>query len=276
MQNTESRPQSREKEKGRDGEEVLALSRGLDVLRRIAAADAPVSNRELAEWTGIPKPTVSRITATLVRANLLFQLPDSERFVLTASVLELSNGFLRNFDIRARARPFLIELADQTSLSVHLAVRDRLEMVVIDAIRPRSAVLVSRLEVGSRIDMARTAVGRAYLAVLAEPDRQSLVGALQIASGDDWPSVNSGLESGLNDALRMGFAIATGEWHKGLNAVAAGFVGPSGQRYAVNCGGAEYQAPRHALLDKVAPALLECIANITNEIGGTSGARLND
>ena len=35
--------------------------------------------------------------------------------------------------------------------------------------------------------MARTAVGRAYLAVLAEPDRQSLVGALQIASGDDWP-----------------------------------------------------------------------------------------
>ena len=142
---------SREKEKGRDGEEVVALSRGLDVLRRIAAADAPVSNRELAEWTGIPKPTISRLTATLVSANLLFQLPDSERFVLTASVLELSNGFLRNFDIRARARPFLIELADRTTLSVHLAVRDRLDMVVIDTIRPRSAVLVSRLEVGSRI-----------------------------------------------------------------------------------------------------------------------------
>jgi len=90
MQTTESRPTSREKEKGRDGEEVVALSRGLDVLRRIAAADAPVSNRELAEWTGIPKPTISRLTATLVSANLLFQLPDSERFVLTASVLELA------------------------------------------------------------------------------------------------------------------------------------------------------------------------------------------
>ena len=133
------------------------------MLRRIAAADAPVSNRELTEWTGIPKPTVSRITATLVGAGLLFRLPDSERFVLTASVLELSNGFLRNFDIRARARPFLIELAELTGLSVHLAVRDRLEMVVIDAIRPRSAVLVSRLEVGGRIDLCRTAVGRAYL-----------------------------------------------------------------------------------------------------------------
>jgi IclR family transcriptional regulator, positive regulator for flagellar biogenesis len=215
MQSTESQPVSRDKEKARDGEEVVALSRGLDVLRRIAGANAPVSNRELAEWTGIPKPTVSRLTATLVSANLLFQLPDSERFVLTASVLELSNGFLRNFDIRARARPFLIDLADKTTLSVHLAVRDRLEMVVIDAIRPRSAVLVSRLEVGARMDMGRTAVGRAYLAVLGEHDRRTILQSLQTASGDDWPSVNEGLQPSLDDALRVGFAISTGEWHKG-------------------------------------------------------------
>ncbi len=255
---------------------MVALSRGLDVLRRIAAADAPVSNRELAEWTGIPKPTISRLTATLVSANLLFQLPDSERFVLTASVLELSNGFLRNFDIRARARPFLIELADRTTLSVHLAVRDRLDMVVIDTIRPRSAVLVSRLEVGARMDLGRTAVGRAYLAALGETERDSLLESLRIASGDDWPSIDSGLKPGLEDALLRGFAISTGEWHHGLNAVAAGFVGPSGQRYAVNCGGAEYQAPREALLETVAPALLQCVVKITNEIGGTPTARLSE
>src|ERR1700749_4203829 len=159
MKKNENRPVGREKGREKDGEEVTALARGLDVLRRIAAADAPVSNRELTDWTGIPKPTISRITATLVGAGLLLRLPDSERFVLTASVLELSNGFLRNFDIRARARPFLIELAERTALSVHLAVRDRLDMVVIDAIRPRSAVLVSRLEIGSRMNLSRTAIG---------------------------------------------------------------------------------------------------------------------
>jgi DNA-binding IclR family transcriptional regulator len=163
------------KEKDGSGDEVTALARGLTVLRAIAAADAPLSNRELTELTGIPKPTVSRITATLVGAGFLFRLPDSERFVLTSSVLELSNGFLRNFDIRSRARPFLIELAERTALSVHLAVRDRLDMVVIDAIRPRSAVLVSRLEIGSRMNLSRTAVGRAYLSALAEPEREKLL-----------------------------------------------------------------------------------------------------
>ncbi|WP_323122183.1 IclR family transcriptional regulator [Burkholderia alba] len=251
-------------------DEITALARGLAVLRRIAAADAPVSNRELTELTGIPKPTVSRITATLVSAGFLFQLPDSERFVLTASVLELSNGFLRNFDIRARSRPFLARLAEQTSLSVHLAVRDRLDMVVIDVIRPRSAVLVTRLDIGSRMDIARTAVGRAYLAALEQDERRELIGALQAASGDDWPHVVARLNPALEDASKAGYAMVIGEWREGLNAIAAGFVGPSGQRYAVNCGGASHQCPPEWLLSTAMPALRECIAKITREIGGSA------
>ena len=264
------------KEKDGSGDEVTALARGLTVLRRIAAADAPLSNRELTELTGIPKPTVSRITATLVGAGFLFRLPDSERFVLTASVLELSNGFLRNFDIRARARPFLIELAEQTSLSVHLAVRDRLDMVVIDVIRPRSAVLVSRLEVGARMDMCRTAVGRAYLAALSKPDLHTLLIGLQAAAGDEWAHMASRLDDALRDTTANGYAIATGEWHEHLNAVAAGFTGPSGERYAVNCGGAAHQCPRDWLMSRAAPALLVCIEKIVLEIGGTPGRRLDN
>ena len=230
----------------------------------------------MAEVIGIPKPTVSRITATLVSAGFLFRLPDSERFVLTSSVLELSNGFLRNFDIRARARPFLIELAERTALSVHLAVRDRLDMVVIDAIRPRSAVLVSRLEIGSRMSLARTAVGRAYLSALAEPEREKLLIGLQAAEGDDWGHIGSRLTTALRETAEQGFAIATGEWYDGLNAIALGFIGPSGERYAVNCGGSADQCPRDWLISRAAPALIECIGKIVLEIGGTPGRRLDN
>lgn len=264
------------KDKDGSGDEVTALARGLAVLRCVAAAHAPISNRELTEQTGIPKATLSRITATLVNAGFLLRLADSERFVLTASVLELSHGFLRNFDIRARSRPFLIELAERTALSVHLAVRDRLDMVVIDAIRPRSAVLVSRLEVGSRIDMPRTAVGRAYLAALDAPERDKMLVALQAATGDDWALIGGRLDAALQETATQGFAIATGEWHEGLNAIAAGFVGPAGERYAVNCGGAAHQCPRDWLIERAVPALAECIANIVREIGGTPGQRLDN
>ncbi|CAN7423074.1 IclR family transcriptional regulator [Trinickia sp. LjRoot230] len=269
-------PERTASQKDSSPEEVAALARGLTVLRRVAMADAPVSNRELAELTGIPKPSVSRITATLVSAGFLFQLPDSERFVLTASVLELSNGFLRNFDIRGRARPFLVELAERTSLSVHLATRDRLEMVVIETIRPSSAVLVSRLEIGSRMDLTRTAVGRAYLAVLADAERQAVEAGLRVATGDDWPHLHARLANALADTRANGYAIATGEWYEGLNAIAAGFVAPSGERYAVNCGGAAHLCPREWLIEHAAPALIACVEKIVREIGGSPRLRLHD
>ncbi len=265
-----------EKENPGSGDEVASLSRGLTVLRRVATAGAPISNRELAELTGISKPSVSRITATLVSAGFLFQLPDSERFVLTAAVLELSTGFLRNFDIRARARPFLIELAESTSLSAHLVTHDRLDLVVIEAVKPRSAFLVSRLDIGSRIDMTRTAAGRAYLAALTTPQRSKLLTSLEVACGAEWPRVHARVESGLAEARTNGFVIVTGEWHESVNGIALGFVGPSGERYAVNGNGPAHQFSREWLTEHAAPALIECVTRIVAEIGGAPHLRSAD
>jgi DNA-binding IclR family transcriptional regulator len=245
-------------------------------LRRVAAAGGPISNGELADLTGIPKPSVSRITATLVGAGFLLQLPDSERFVLTAAVLELSNGFLRNFDIRARARPFLTELAERTSLSVHLVTRDRLDMVVLEAVQPQSAILVSRLAIGSRMDLTRTAAGRAYLAVTGEDERRALMIGMQAAYGNDWPQVYARLTSALAETQANSVAIVTGEWHESVNAIALGFVGPSGERFVVSCGGAAHLAPREWLAGEAAPALIDCVKRIVDEIGGAPHLRLAD
>jgi DNA-binding IclR family transcriptional regulator len=85
--------------------------------------------------------------------------------------------------------------------------------------------------------------------------------------------VSARLNPGLEDAMRAGHAIAIGEWREGLNAVAAGFVGPSGQRYSVNCGGASSQCSAEWLQEHVVPALHECIAKITREIGGAPARR---
>jgi DNA-binding IclR family transcriptional regulator len=219
---------------------------------------------------------VSRIAATLVNAGFLLQLPDSERFVLTAAVLELSHGFLRNFDIRSRARPYLVELAERTSLSINLSARDRLDMVVIEAVRPRSAILVTRLEIGSRMDLARTAVGRAYLAALAAPERAELLACLQVAHGDEWPLVHARLQPALAEARSNGYAVAIGDWFEGLNGIAVGFVGPSGERYAVGGGGAAHLHSREWLIDHGVPALIDCVERIVAEIGGAPHLRLND
>ncbi|HEV3429812.1 MAG TPA: IclR family transcriptional regulator [Paraburkholderia sp.] len=268
--NSPSRSDAARDSKDGSADEVTALARGLTVLRAIAAAETPLGNRELTELTGIPKATLSRLTGTLVSTGFLARMPDSERFVLTSSVLELSSGFLRNADLRERARPFLTRLAERTALSVHLAVRDRLDMVVIDAIRPRSAVLVSRLEVGSRIDMSRTAVGRAYLVALDTDSRAELTTALQAAAGNDWGFVSSRLDAALAETAIQGYGMAIGEWYEGLNAIAGAFAGANGELYAINCGGAAQQCPRDWLVAHAVPLLRECVERIAEEIGGTA------
>jgi DNA-binding IclR family transcriptional regulator len=147
-------------------EEVSALGRGLALLKVIGMAAAPIGNRELADTTGIPKATVSRLTATLVSAGYLRQSQDSERFSLGPALLDMSSRYLRHFDLRTVARPYLGELSESAGVSVHLVVRDELDMLVIDSLRPRSVVISSRIEVGTRMTIATSAAGRAYLAAL--------------------------------------------------------------------------------------------------------------
>lgn len=50
---------------------AASLTRGLDILRAFAANDATLGNQQLIERTGLPKATVSRLTATLVSLGYL-------------------------------------------------------------------------------------------------------------------------------------------------------------------------------------------------------------
>jgi len=50
---------------------VTALARGLEVLRAFTPTEGLLGNGEIAERTGLPKPTVSRLTYTLTKLGYL-------------------------------------------------------------------------------------------------------------------------------------------------------------------------------------------------------------
>lgn len=247
-------------------EEVSALARGLAVLRTLADADQPLSNRDLAERTGIPKATVSRLAATLQAAGFLRQSPD-ERYALGAAALHLGNAYLRSFDFRQQARSHLAELAESAGANVHLGVRDGLDIVLIDTLRPRSALILSRMDVGSRMAIATSAVGRAYLAALPPDERAGLLEQLRAASGERWPQVQSRLEAALAEHARDGYCSSFGEWHPEINALGFSLRGPRGELYGVSVGGPAYLLPREHMLEKVAPRLLQVRKAIEREAG---------
>ena len=51
-----------EENSGKDRQFVTALARGLDILRAFHAGEGMLGNQEIAHRTGLPKPTVARLT----------------------------------------------------------------------------------------------------------------------------------------------------------------------------------------------------------------------
>jgi DNA-binding IclR family transcriptional regulator len=248
-------------------DEVSALARGLALLRAVADAGEPLSNKDLADTTGIPKATVSRMTATLVAAGLLRQLAGSDLFTLGAAALYLGNAYLRTFDFRQQARLHLAELAEDSGANVHLGVRDALDIVLIDTLRPRSALILSRMDVGSRMAIATSSAGRAYLAALEPAEQAALLDEIRQASGAAWPEVEARLKAALKEHARLGFCTSFGEWHPDIHAIGFALRGPRQELYAVSVGGPAYKLPRAMLLDKVGPRLLATREAIEREAG---------
>jgi DNA-binding IclR family transcriptional regulator len=252
-------------------DEVSALARGLALLRAVADAEAPLSNRELAERSGIPKATVSRLTSTLQSAGLLRLSPD-ERFTLGPAALHLGNAYLRGFDFRQQARWHLAELAEAAGGNVHLGVRDGPDMLVIDTVHPRTALILSRMDVGLRMAIATSAMGRAYMAALPPPQRDALREDLRAAGVD--ARTRARLDEALAEHRERGFSVSFGEWHPDIHALGFSLRGPRGELYGVSVGGPAYMLPAQKFLEEVGPRLLEVQRAIESEAGhGPEGPR---
>lgn len=232
------------------------MARGLFLLRVLADASGPLTNRALADATGIPKATISRLTSTLSANGFLHQDVDSERFNLGPALLDLSNAYLRTFDIRVLARPHLMALANRSHASVHLGVRDGLDILVIDTVRPRSAVILTRMDIGTRMDIATSASGRAYFSALAPQERQDLLDDYRRGAPKRWPVVREMLLHAVADVERTGYGRSFQEWHRDINAIGFTLRGPRGELYAVSCGGPAYALSPETLISEVAPAAL--------------------
>lgn len=247
---------------------VSALERGLAVLRCFSEAQPVLSHAELALRTGIPRPTVHRIVGTLLAGGLLQHAPAPDRFMLGPGVVSLARVFLGSLDVRGVARPHLQALADAEGISAYLAVRDGMEMVIIEACRPRSSMLTPRLDVGSRAPLPNSALGRAYLATVDEPQRRQLTESMRLLRGPEWSRIGDAMERSIDEARRLGYALSLGEFHAEINSVAVALHGNNDEPIAVICGGAAFVFNEQRLREVLAPRLRQIAGTIALAIGG--------
>ncbi|HBN8248301.1 IclR family transcriptional regulator [Pseudomonas aeruginosa] len=254
-------PMQEKDEELKDRQFVTALARGLELLRCFTPRESLLGNQELAKRTGLPKPTVSRLTHTLTRLGYLRHLPHSGKYQLEVGVMSFGYAMLSNLSIRALARPLMEEMAGYAKAAVAMAARDRLSMVYLDVVHGE-ANLTMRRQVGSHLSLHRSAIGRACLAAMPEDEREFILGHIRKRHPEDWPEVRKGLERAFRDYADYGFCLSLGEWQRDVNAVGVALHHESHGLLAFNCGGPSFHLKREKLEDDIGPRLLHMVHNI--------------
>ncbi|HHJ1394403.1 IclR family transcriptional regulator [Pseudomonas aeruginosa] len=254
-------PMQEKDEELKDRQFVTALARGLELLRCFTPRESLLGNQELAKKTGLPKPTVSRLTHTLTRLGYLRHLPHSGKYQLEVGVMSFGYAMLSNLSIRALARPLMEEMAGYAKAAVAMAARDRLSMVYLDVVHGE-ANLTMRRQVGSHLSLHRSAIGRACLAAMSEDEREFILGHIRKRHPEDWPEVRKGLERAFRDYADYGFCLSLGEWQRDVNAVGVALHHESHGLLAFNCGGPSFHLKREKLEDDIGPRLLHMVHNI--------------
>ncbi|MCO2758783.1 IclR family transcriptional regulator [Pseudomonas aeruginosa] len=254
-------PMQEKDEELKDRQFVTALARGLELLRCFTPRESLLGNQELAKKTGLPKPTVSRLTHTLTRLGYLRHLPHSGKYQLEVGVMSFGYAMLSNLSIRALARPLMEEMAGYAKAAVAMAARDRLSMVYLDVVHGE-ANLTMRRQVGSHLSLHRSAIGRACLAAMPEDEREFILGHIRKRHPEDWPEVRKGLERAFRDYADYGFCLSLGEWQRDVSAVGVALHHESHGLLAFNCGGPSFHLKREKLEDDIGPRLLHMVHNI--------------
>ena len=247
---------------------VVALSRGLDVLRAFQPNDGLLGNQEIAARTNLPKPTVSRLTYTLTKLGYLTPVPRFEKYQLAPSALSLGYAALANLGVRHLSEPFREEVMRETGGAVAIGGRDRHSMIYFGQSR-NGLTLGVQLDVGSRVPIATTAMGRAYFWALPAEERGVLLRELREHYGSRWPKMRDGLERSGEFVARHGFAMSTGDWHADIAAAGVALklndgTGP----YAFNCGAPAFRFTEDRLLNDIGPRLLAMVRNIEAALRG--------
>ncbi|GAB6902904.1 IclR family transcriptional regulator [Kineosporia succinea] len=155
-------------------------SRALALLSAFDDRHRQLTLTELASRAGLPVPTAHRLVGELVRWRALERLPGSGRYVIGRRIWDLGLLAPVQTGLRQVASPFLQDVYAATLATVHLAVRDGLEVLYVDRLSGHASVPVVS-EIGSRLPLHSTGVGKVLLAYApAEVQRQVLAGPPRI------------------------------------------------------------------------------------------------
>lgn len=240
-----------------DRQFVTALARGLEILRCFSARRPELGTTEIAQLTGLPQPTVWRLCYTLIKAGYLAPSPTRDKLRIGVGVLSLGYEAIGAIDIGDLAQREMQIVADEFHAAVSLATPDRLDMVIVKRAQSNSRLVVN-LHVGSRLPIAASSSGWAYLAVMSAPQRAQLLHRLEAHYGQrEWSARWRKARAAIENFHKTGYVLSDGAYDPEINAVAIPVQPEDGsQIFTLVCGAPASMVPVKTFRAEIAPRLI--------------------
>lgn len=194
------------------------LEKSLRILQAFRSGDQHLRLGELADRTGMAKSTVHRLAQVLVDNRLLASTDSG--YELGIALFELSSLVPVKQQLRVAALPFLQDLFMATHETVHLGIREGMDVVYVEKIYGHSDLgLPSR--VGGRLPLNCTGIGKALLAFSDEQVRADFFSRPLRRITDKSVIDPSRLTRELAEARATGLAFEREEATSGRECVAA-------------------------------------------------------
>ena len=192
-----------------------SFSRSIKVLQLIADQGQPPSLGDLLESSKLTRPTLYRVLSALEAEGLILR-NGNKRYKLGSRLVSLAHRALAQTDIRDAARGALEQLRDTLGETVHLAIRNRDELVYIDKIESLELVRMSS-SIGTRVPFHSSAVGKAFLTALDSTQAHALIDSLPMSPMTEHSSTSKeSLKSYLKQVKSQGYSFESEENEKGI------------------------------------------------------------
>jgi DNA-binding IclR family transcriptional regulator len=246
---------------------VPSIDRALGVLELLAQSRGGFSVSEISRKLMLPKSSVHLLIGTLERRGYLQRNALSGKYCFGLKLVSLSRTALENLDLREEAKPALQALMRKTGLTVHMAVLERNEAVIIEKIECPGMLRLATW-IGRRLDVNCTGVGKALIAFLTDEEFDQQFKSKGLARHNENTTVStSKLKRELQRVRSVGYALDDEEDEIGFRCIGAPIFNYTRKVVAaISVAGTIAQIPDDDLL-RLATVVRHTAAEISSQLG---------
>lgn len=188
---------------------------------------------EIAQTLKLSKAVVHRLLNSLADSGLVEVVESSRRYRLGPLALSLGLAYLKNFDLRDRARPVLERLCNLTGETATLSIQEKWHRVYIDQVNPANEIRMT-VPIGRPFPLHAGSSSKAFLAFLSQEFQDEYLQSNKLESLTDLTITDENkLRKELALIAQRGYAQSNGEREAGAVSVAAPVLDHRGEAIGV-------------------------------------------